>query len=175
MLTVGRFSYNRGYGKGYDILLKAISLCPEDYYLYIVGDEPTQEFIELRKKMGLINKVKFIGFKDKEELKEYYMAADLFCLQTRGDVWGLVINEAMSMALPVITTNQCVAGLELVKRNRNGFIVDPEDYQELSKDIKIILRNNEEKASMALESLKIISNYSITEIVLSHIKAFTSV
>lgn len=175
ILTVGRFSYNRGYGKGYDILLKAISLCPEDYYLYIVGDEPTQEFIELRKKMGLINKVKFIGFKDKEELKEYYMAADLFCLQTRGDVWGLVINEAMSMALPVITTNQCVAGLELVKRNRNGFIVDPEDYQELSKDIKIILRNNEKKASMALESLKIISNYSITEMVLSHIKAFNSV
>ena len=41
ILTVGRFSYLGGYGKGFDILLKAMQVCTEEYTLYIVGDEPT--------------------------------------------------------------------------------------------------------------------------------------
>ena len=51
------------------------------------------------------------------------MCADIFVHPTETDVWGLVINEAMAHGLPIITTDGCVAGLELVKNNDNGFII----------------------------------------------------
>ena len=87
-----------------------MQVCTEEYTLCIVGDEPTQEFIEMKNNMKLDNIV-FVGFKTKKELKDYYIAADVFCLQTRGDVWGLVVNEAMAYGLPIITTDKCVAGM----------------------------------------------------------------
>ena len=61
----------------------------------------------------------FIAFQEKEMLEKYYIAADVFILLTRGDVWGLSINEAMANALPVITTDRCIAGIELVEQNGN--------------------------------------------------------
>ena len=35
----------------------------------------------------------------------------------------LVINEAMGFGLPVITTDRCTAGLEMVKDGENGYLV----------------------------------------------------
>ena len=61
-----------------------MQVCKEGYTLCIVGDEPTQEFIKLKEQLRLQNVI-LVGFKTKEELKSYY-AADVFCLQTRGDV-----------------------------------------------------------------------------------------
>lgn len=55
------------------------------------------------------------------------MAADIFVHPTREDIWGLVVNEAMAKGLPVITTDRCVAGLELIKNESVGRIVPVEN------------------------------------------------
>ena len=57
-----------------------------------------------------LTNVHFVGFKTKEQLEDYYRAADLFVLPTREDIWGLVVAEAMAYGLGVITTNRCNAG-----------------------------------------------------------------
>ena len=170
IISVGRFSYLGGYGKGFDVLLKAMKRCPS-YGLYIIGDTPTQEFIDMKKEHGLSN-VYFEGFKNKDELKKYYRAADLFCLQTRGDVWGLVINEAMAEGLPVITTNKCVAGLELVENGINGYVVPVEDEEKLSEKITEIMQNVELRKKMEQNSLNKIKKYTIENMAKAHIKAF---
>lgn len=158
-----------GYGKGFDILLKAMQVCKKGYMLCIVGDEPTQEFIELKNQLGIHNVV-FVGFKTKEELKEYYAAADIFCLQTRGDVWGLVVNEAMAFGLPVITTDKCVAGIELVENDKNGYVLPVEDYKLLAKRIMQIGNDCELQNSMSHSALQTIRNYTIQNMALTHMK-----
>lgn len=110
IVSVGRFIPS----KGFDILLKAAKNMPSKWGIYVIGDEPAQNYVDYCKLHDLQN-VHFVGFRTKEELKVYYMAADLFVLPTRTDIWGLVINEAMANGLPVITTDRCVAGIELIK------------------------------------------------------------
>lgn len=119
-----------------------MQVCTEGYTLCIVGDEPTQEFIGMNNNMKLDNVV-FVGFKTKKELKDYYIAADVFCLQTRGDVWGLVVNEAMAYGLPVITTDKCVAGIELIEDDKNGYVIPVEDYELLAEKIMKIGGNKQ--------------------------------
>ena len=129
ILYVGQLIYR----KGIDILLKSIKGInkKEEIGLYIVGGEIKKEYKIIIEEENISN-IHFIPFKNKSSLTSFYQAADLFILPTREDIWGLVINEAMSYGLPVITTNKCIAGIELIINNINGFIVPqtiPEKYQ----------------------------------------------
>lgn len=165
ILSVGQFITR----KGFDVLLKSFSEMPNDCGLYFVGGKPTKEYLDIVKKFNIKN-VYFVGFKNKEELKEYYAAADIFVLPTREDIWGLVINEAMAAGLPIITTNRCGAGLELIKDNKNGFLTDVEDIKSLTKRMKEILYVDCIKSKMAEETILIIKKYTIEEMVKWHIK-----
>ena len=69
----------------------------------------------------------FIDFLQTSELKQYYKLSDIFVLPTKYDVWGLVVNEAMSQGLPVISTSACVAAIELVSNGYNGYVIDRVD------------------------------------------------
>lgn len=160
VLSVGRFSYDAGYGKGYDLLLKAAEKLPRNIGVYIVGDEPTNEFTKWKDEKNLRN-VHFVGFMLKQELMDYYAAADLFVLMTRSDVWGLVINEAMSFGLPIITTDKCVAGLELVKDNENGFILSVDMPNELLQKILYIINNQEVMYNFGIKSWNLIQAYTL--------------
>ena len=167
ILSVGRFIY----GKGYDILLNACMDLNADVGIYLVGGEPTDEYLQIKQKLGL-NNVHFVSFKEKAQLREYYKASDLFVLPTRGDVWGLVINEAMAYGLPVITTDKCIAGLELVSNNENGFIVPSENTDVLFDKMNFVINNDELITRMSHKSLEIVREFTIEKMVERHLDIF---
>ena len=163
LISVGQFIHR----KGYDILLKAAANLPKDIGIYIIGDNPTEEYLSLQKELSL-PQVHFVGFQSKEELKKWYQAADVFVLPTREDIWGLVINEAMAQGLPIITTDKCIAGLELVKNEENGYIIPTNAISALEKAIKKIFTQDYYK--MGQKSLELINNYTIENMVERHIQ-----
>lgn len=126
------------YRKGYDVLLKALVGMCHDIVVFIIGGKPTEDLEKLIKDNQLYN-VHFVEFKKHELIKEYLRASDLFVLPTRYDIWGLVINEALAAGVPVITSNKCVAGMQLIKDGYNGYIFKSEDSIELKKRIGEIL------------------------------------
>ncbi|MFQ8704524.1 MAG: glycosyltransferase family 4 protein [Thomasclavelia sp.] len=144
--------------KGIDILLKAAENFDKNIYTYIIGGKPTDEYLKIIKDNNL-KKIYFLNFMNKENLYEYYKAADLFVLPTREDIWGLVINEAMANGLPIITTNKCIAGLELI--NGNGYIVPTDDFNAISLMVNEILSNPVKQVNLSIKSLKIIKEYTI--------------
>lgn len=163
ILSVGRFIHS----KGFDILIESTKNISKDYGVYIVGGVPPKEYILLKEKYELTN-LHFIDFKNKKDLKIYYKMADLFVLPTRSDVWGLVINEAMANGLPIITTNKCVAGLELVENDKNGYIVEVDNIYDLSNRMNEILENDSLRMNMAKESLYSIKDYTIENMGITH-------
>ena len=64
---------------------------------------------------------------------------------------GLVINEALSYGLPIVTTDKCLAGVELVTDGINGFIVEVNNVDDVSEKIKIILDNEELREKNGVE------------------------
>ena len=155
VISVGQFIYR----KGYDILLRACKGLDENIGIYIIGGNPTEEYLKLKEKLDL-KQVYFLNFKSKSELYEYYKAADIFVLPTREDIWGLVINEAMSAGLPVITTDRCVAGIEMID-NRNGIIIPAENVEKQKQAILDLLENDELIREMSIGALEKAKEYSI--------------
>lgn len=166
ILAVGQFIPR----KGFDILLNSASQLDDSMGVYFVGGQVTEEYQELVEKNNLRN-IHFEGFKVKDELKKYFMAADLFVLPTREDIWGLVINEAMAYGLPVITTNRCIAGLEMVVNKKNGYLVDVEDVQGLADAIKMILKQMDLQL-LGENAIKMAEKYTIEKMVQAHMEVF---
>lgn len=168
VLSVGQFVHR----KGFDVLLKCAGNLGSNIGVYFVGGEPTQEYISLQKSLRLSN-VHFIRFQSKERLIDYYQAADVFVLPTRGDTWGLVINEAMANGLPVISTDRCNAALELIDEGKNGFVVPVDDENLLERRIISLLCNDEKRAQFGKQSIEKIQNYTVEKMVESHMRYFT--
>ncbi|MFR3995537.1 MAG: glycosyltransferase family 4 protein [Turicibacter sp.] len=156
ILGVGQFIHR----KGWDILMRAMVGMPNSIGVYIVGGEPTEDYLKMKNELKL-NQVHFIGFSSKEELKEYYKASDLFVLPTREDIWGLVINEAMAYGLPIITTDNCMAGLELVADKGTGNIIPVDDSVKLKESIQFFLEDFNNQKESSEKSLRVIKDYTI--------------
>jgi len=62
----------------------------------------------------------------KRELAARYSGADLLAFPTLGDGFGLVIQEAMCCATPVVTT-PCGGGPECITEDGNALLVPPRD------------------------------------------------
>lgn len=163
ILAVGQFIYR----KGFDILLRGAKNLPTDVGIYIVGGEADERYLRLRQELGLEKDVHFWGFRTREQLVELYKAADLFCLPTREDIWGLVVGEAMAFGLPVVTTEQCVAGMELVENGVNGYLVPIEDPDALSESLNKVLSSDME--AMGRASLEKIQGYTIENMARAHL------
>ena len=65
-----------------------------------------------------------------DELNRYYAAADAFILCTREDIWGLVIQEAMSFGLPVLLSD--IPPHREISMNKGEYF-EPYDFNYLSQ------------------------------------------
>lgn len=166
VLYVGRFIPL----KRIDVLVNA---CKElqDVAVVLVGGDDLETVCgeDIR---GEKSNIYVVGFKSAEELKEYYQAADIFVLPTSGDVWGLVINEAMAMGLPVITTEKCVAGIELVEQGKNGYIVSVGNSDEMKEKIEILLNDLKLRENIKKNNIVKIGQYTIEKMAIRHIEIF---
>lgn len=165
VISVGQFIKR----KGFDVLIDAWKKIDDSAQLLIIGGGGEKEKYEEMINIFGLNNIHIIDFIAKEELFEYYKASDLFVLPTREDVWGLVVNEAMAIGLPIITTDKCNAGLELIENGKNGFIVPVEDANSLEEKMMLLLQSSELRDNMAHSNLEKIREYTIEEIAKSHI------
>ena len=165
VLYVGRYDPK----KGMDDLLHVCPCLDKNAGIYFVGGEPSEDHLVFCNENALSN-VHFVGFKKKEALEEYYRAADVLVLPTKSDVWGLVINEAMAQGLPVITTDRCVAGVELVENGVNGYIVPVNNNSALEAAINRIL--SEDYGAMGKASLEKIRPYTFENMAKAHVDIF---
>lgn len=156
--------------KGMDDLLQVAPELDDGIGVWFVGGEPTREQLDFCREKALEH-VHFVGFRKKEALADYYRAADLLVLPTWSDVWGLVINEAMAQGLPVVTTDRCVAGVELVENGVNGYIVPVRDHAALRDGVNQVFR--QDYRAMGEASLRKIRPYTIENMAKAHVEIFS--
>ena len=170
-IAVGRFIPL----KRYDYLLREWKRIDEECCLLLIGGgDEYEKYQAIIQEQGLKNVI-VENFHPPEELYEYYKAADVFIHPTSYDVWGLVINEAMAKGIPVVVSNTCVAGLELVKEWENGFLF-PMGEETIGVDkLLSILQDDKLRAKMAEKCLKTIQEYTVENMAKTHMGIFKEI
>jgi len=134
--------------------------------LVMVGDgelRPQMEaFIESRRLAG----VRLTGFVNQQDIPRYYAAADIFVMCSDADeTWGLSVNEAMNLGLPVIVSDETGCAADLVRQGENGFVFPAGDVDALAACLGMLVRNDGLRASAGDASRRIIDEYSYQKII----------
>lgn len=111
--------------KGVDMLARAfVRLASEmsNARLKIVGEGELRQSLE-QTLAHVRDRVEFAGFKDWNELPREYASADVLCVPSTYDGWGLVVPEGLASGLPVIGTDRMGAALEFIETGRNGWLI----------------------------------------------------
>lgn len=134
--------------KGYDTLLRALALLPQDLawrFTHIGGGDELSPLKALAEDLGIASRITWKGALDQREVLEHYRDSDLFSLACRitadGDRDGLpnVMVEAASQNLAVVATN--ISGItELFVDGENGLLVAPEDPVALAAALEKAIR-----------------------------------
>lgn len=121
--------------KGCEVLLRAFmkiaSIHPQAR-LIMLGGGPERSALEGMVPDALRDRVMLLGHREPHEIPEIFAAADVFCLPSRHDGWGVVVNEAIGAGLPVVVSDAVGAGHDLVHHGANGFLVRAGDHEELA-------------------------------------------
>ena len=80
-----------------------------------------------------------------ERMAEVYRTADVFALPTLADEWGMVVNEAMSIGLPVLGSRHSQAVEELVEEGVNGWTFVPDRPEAVDEALERVLRTPPEQ------------------------------
>lgn len=163
VLAAGRLTMQ----KGFDLLLNAWASIPIDnragWELRIVGEGEDRPLLQKKiADLGLGSVVQLEGHS--ENMVVEFSEADLFVLSSRFEGFGLVVVEALSFGLPVVSFD-CVAGPgEILTRDLNGKLVPPEHVGKLAEALEELLIDDSLRCKMAKNTALGLERFSRGEV-----------
>ncbi|MCK4797091.1 MAG: glycosyltransferase family 4 protein [Spirochaetes bacterium] len=131
--------------KGILELLQAFKLIQikfPDISLAIAGSGPLEEKIKNIIEKEQLNNIVLLGYVEYQKLPLLYADANLLCLPSREEVWGLVVNEAMACEVPVIASHVCGCVKDLIIDKKTGLIFNAGDIQQLALGLETYITDN---------------------------------
>ncbi len=139
VFSLGRLTYY----KGFDVLVQAARLLPDDVVVVVGGGGPElPRFRALAQQHGVAERVRFIGPMSAARVEAHFAAAELFCLAStvRAEAYGVVVLEAMARGLPVVASRIPGSGLNWLHQDGvTGLAVPPGDAPALAAAINRLL------------------------------------
>lgn len=122
-------------GKGVDLLVEAMRHLPANFVLRVGGDgeEKPRLAAQIRER-GLGERISLLGWLDPVEKAEQLRQADVFCLPSRQDSFGMVFVEAMAYGLPVVALRHGAIP-DVVPHGDAGFLVESADPKAIAESI----------------------------------------
>jgi glycosyltransferase involved in cell wall biosynthesis len=159
-LFAGRLVQEKGV---FDLIRAYGALAPElrkEIGLVFVGEGPARSQLLQRAAKVSPGSIQLKGFAQRELLPAYYALADAFVFPTHTDPWGLVVNEAMSCGLPVISSGAAGCVADLIESGCNGRVFSTGDVGQLTSAMDELARDAELRSLMGQRSRERIGQYS---------------
>jgi len=150
--------------KHVDVLIDAVAKTPKDLdiHLEIVGGGEVRPALDAQvARLGLTDRVRFLGLASDAELRQAYIAADVFCMPGTAELQSLVTLEAMSASTPVLLAD-AMALPHLVRDGENGYLFRPNDSDDLAAKLaRVFSLPADEREAMGKTSREMVEIHSL--------------
>ena len=140
--------------KGLDVLLRAMkegAKTTPEATLVVAGRDPARygrKIEALCERLGLSDRVSFLGPVDRAVLPDLLWHSDVFVLPSRMEAFGVAVLEALAAGVPVVATN--VGGIpEIVRDGVDGLLVPPSNPAALAGAIRKVVSDEVLKRRLA--------------------------
>ena len=122
------------------------------FRMFFVGTGyAASEMKKLVSEKGLDDRVTFAGvIKDREQLKQYYAAADLFLFPSLYDTDGIVVKEAAALHTPSVMLETATAA-SILQNDENGFVV-PDSLEAFTERVRTLAGDPERVRRVGLQA-----------------------
>lgn len=147
--------------KNPELLIKAsqplLTQYPDTYFVF-AGDGPLKKDLHTAtKEIGGEKNIVFLGWRD--DTHRILSIFDVFCLPSLNEGMGRVLAEAMALGIPIVASD--AGGIpDLVIHQKNGFLVPPQDQEELTKSIRILIADEKKRTQMGEAGKKMALKFS---------------
>jgi len=144
-----------------DDIISALTFLPAHVTLLVIGrGEEGPKLSELAHKLGVKDRVKFIGFVPQREIPTYFSVCDIFVRPSRSEGFGNSFIEAMAAGLPVIATP--VGGIpDFIDDKETGLFCAPDNPKSLAQAVSILLDDNALRAKIIAKAReRVLARYS---------------
>ena len=123
-----------------------------DASLRLAGTAPDKAYHNKLKQraqeLGMLAHVAFLGRLSSEEIRAELAQASIFALTSFEEGAPMGIEEAMAVGIPVVTSNRC--GMPyMVRDGESGFLVNPQDPDDVARRLVALLRDAPLRAAMS--------------------------
>jgi len=151
--------------KNVELLLSAfITLNRPGVHLLLAGNGPNENDLKEQADKSSAANVHFTGFKNQTYMPVLYQAADLFCLPSKSETWGLSINEAMACGKAVLASDKVGCAADLIEDERNGAVFISDNVGSLVEKLQQLTKDKAQLAKLGQQSKQIIKNWSFLHI-----------
>ena len=128
-------------------------------HLLLVGNGPDEDELIAYARTQDVKRLHFLNFVNQSYIPVIYQATDLFCLPSISESWGLAINEAMACGKAIIASNKVGCAVDLVVPGKNGDIFEAGNAYDLTKKLRLLLKNKATLKQMGQASAGIIKDW----------------
>lgn len=133
IVYVGRFAEEKNFKLLISLFIKLNKEFKNIHKLILIGGQESFEYGD---------QIKSYPFMSSKELIEYTKDADIFCLPSKNEPWGVVIHEFSLLGFPLLLSNRCGANTKFLINGFNGYSFDPYDSKDFERNLKKMLNLN---------------------------------
>jgi glycosyltransferase involved in cell wall biosynthesis len=148
VISVGRFAYQ----KGFDILIDVWKLVKlnsisKDWYLKIIGDGADKNTIKAKiKNLGLKSSIDIVDATS--GIGELYLSSSLYVMTSRFEGLPMVLLEAESYGLPIISFDCLTGPGDIIRDGENGYLVPLGELQLMADKIIALMTDPSKRKAM---------------------------
>lgn len=171
IISIGRYAYQ----KGYDLLLRAWAEIEKDFpdwQLTIYGMGNQDHLRSQMRNLGIDSDRCLLNGPVNDVTKEY-LNSSLFVLPSRFEGFGLVVIEAMSCGVPVVSFNCPMGPDEIITDGEDGFLVPVGDIHALADKLQTLMQDDDLRKKFSETAYHNSSRYHLDKISNQWIQLFT--
>lgn len=159
VITIGRYSYE----KGYDLLLQIWSMvekkCPDwQLDIFAMGD-PTP-YVKIMDELSIDKKRCHLN-SSVVDVESEYIKSSILVQPSRTEGFGLVLVEAMACGLPVISFDCENGPRSIITEGEDGFLIPPFDVKSFANRLAKLINDGELRTKMGEKGRAKSKNYQI--------------
>nr|WP_067057296.1 glycosyltransferase family 4 protein [Mucilaginibacter sp. L294] len=152
--------------KNLKLLVAAVAnLNKPNVHLLLVGNGINEHVLKSQADLSIArDNIHFIDFVNQADIPVVFHAADIYCLPSVSETWGLSVNEAMACNKAILVSDKVGCAADLVKENYNGAIFKNNDEKSLTEALTVLTRSKTVLQEYGKNSGIIIQKWNFTAI-----------